>query len=100
MDTKMIGSKIAKARKNKNMSQAHLAQLLFISPQAVGKWERGESIPDIVTMNRLAEILEVDLNYFSENFQSPNNETPFKTIDNNDDIEQTAQEVANPPTSS
>lgn len=70
MEIKMIGSKIAKARKEINMSQAQLAQQLFISPQAVGKWERGESIPDIMTVNRLAEILGVDLNYFSENFQS------------------------------
>lgn len=74
MDTNMIGSKIAKARKEINMSQAQLAQLMFISPQAVGKWERGESIPDIITINRLAEILGVDLNYFSENFPSVNTE--------------------------
>ncbi|WP_276132572.1 pentapeptide repeat-containing protein [Polluticoccus soli] len=72
MDANTIGSKIAKARKEKNMSQAQLAQLLFISPQAVGKWERGESIPDIITFARLAEILGVDLNYFSENFPSAN----------------------------
>ncbi|NML21696.1 helix-turn-helix domain-containing protein [Pseudoflavitalea sp. G-6-1-2] len=70
MDPKLIGSKIAKARKETNMSQAQLAQQLFISPQAVGKWERGESIPDIITFNRLAEILGVDLNYFSVNFPS------------------------------
>jgi uncharacterized protein YjbI with pentapeptide repeats len=96
MDTKMIGDKIAKARKEKNMSQTQLAQLLFISPQAVGKWERGESIPDLITFNRLAEILGVDLNYFSENFQSANNETALKTVTtNNDDIEDTAKEVAN-----
>lgn len=71
METKMIGSKIAKARKDANMSQAQLAQLLFISPQAVGKWERGESIPDLITFNRLTEILGVDLNYFSENVPVP-----------------------------
>jgi transcriptional regulator with XRE-family HTH domain len=63
---KMIGNKIAEARKNINISQAQLAQRLFISSQAVGKWERGESMPDIITFNRLAEILGVDLNYFSE----------------------------------
>lgn len=68
MDTKIIGNKIAEARKKANMSQAQLAQQLFISPQAVGKWERGESVPDIITVNRLAEILGVDLNYFSEQF--------------------------------
>ncbi len=66
----IIGNKITEARKKVNISQAQLAELLFISPQAVGKWERGESMPDIVTFNRLAEILGVDLNYFSENFQS------------------------------
>jgi uncharacterized protein YjbI with pentapeptide repeats len=70
METKKIGNKIAEARKKTNISQAELAQRLFISPQAVGKWERGESMPDIITFNRLAEILGVDLNYFSENFKS------------------------------
>ncbi|RKS97955.1 pentapeptide repeat-containing protein [Chryseobacterium defluvii] len=75
MDTKIIGSKIAKVRKENNISQAQLAEQLFISPQAVGKWERGESIPDIITLNRLAEIMSVDLNYFSENFRSNTIET-------------------------
>ena len=70
LNTKMIGNKIAEARKKINISQAQLAERLFISSQAVGKWERGESMPDIITFNRLAEILGVDLNYFSENFQS------------------------------
>ncbi|MCW3465158.1 pentapeptide repeat-containing protein [Chitinophaga nivalis] len=65
MDTKIIGGKIAQARKAHHMSQAQLAKQLFISPQAVGKWERGESMPDITTFNRLAELLGVDLNYFS-----------------------------------
>lgn len=92
MDTKVIGNKIAKARKEINMSQAQLAQLLFISPQAVGKWERGESIPDILTFNRLAEILGVDLNYFSENFQSADNEIPVQGIVNN---EQPAPDATN-----
>lgn len=66
----MIGTKITEARKKVNISQAQLAERLFISPQAVGKWERGESLPDIITLNRLSEILGVDLNHFSENFQS------------------------------
>ncbi|RWX03472.1 helix-turn-helix domain-containing protein [Flavobacterium cerinum] len=70
LSTKTIGNKIAEARRKINVSQAQLAERLFISPQAVGKWERGESMPDITTLNRLAEILGVDLNYFSENFQS------------------------------
>jgi uncharacterized protein YjbI with pentapeptide repeats len=70
LETKKIGNKIAEARRKVNISQAQLAERLFISPQAVGKWERGESMPDITTFNRLAEILCVDFNYFSENFRS------------------------------
>ncbi|WP_118950119.1 helix-turn-helix domain-containing protein [Taibaiella helva] len=77
MEAKIMGNKIAGARKEKNMSQAQLAEQLFISPQAVGKWERGESIPDILTFSRLAEILGVDLNYFSENFPSAVAEKTF-----------------------
>ncbi len=70
LESKFIGDKIAQARKNVNFSQATLAENLFISPQAVGKWERGESLPDIITLNKMAEILGVDLNYFSESFTS------------------------------
>jgi len=76
MEMNIIGNKIAEARKKINISQAELAEHLFISPQAVGKWERGESIPDIITINKLAKILGVDLNYFSEDFQSVAAEIP------------------------
>jgi len=74
LNSKSIGNKIAAARKKINLSQAELAKQVSISSQAVGKWERGESMPDITTLNRLAEILGVDLNYFSETFQSADTE--------------------------
>jgi uncharacterized protein YjbI with pentapeptide repeats len=74
LNSKSVGDKIATARKKTNLSQAELAQQVSISSQAVGKWERGESMPDITTLNRIAEILGVDLNYFSENFQLTDNE--------------------------
>ncbi|HEU4719393.1 MAG TPA: pentapeptide repeat-containing protein [Bacteroidia bacterium] len=75
MEAIVIGDKIARARKKTNLSQAQLAEKLFISPQAVGKWERGESVPDIVTIGKLAKILGVDLNYFSDSSQSIEAET-------------------------
>ena len=46
LNSNSIGNKIAEARKKINLSQAELAQQVSISPQAVGKWERGESMPD------------------------------------------------------
>ena len=63
---KSIGIKLTSARKGKNFSQATFAQELAVSPQAVGKWERGESLPDIIVLSRIAALLSVDLNYFSE----------------------------------
>ena len=75
LNSKSIGNKIAEARKKIDLSQAELAQQVSISPQAVGKWERGESMPDITTLNRLAEIFGVDLNYFSDSFQNKEVET-------------------------
>lgn len=70
LNSRSIGLKIAQARKKMGLSQAELAQQVSISPQAVGKWERGESMPDIATLNRLAEIFSLDLNYFSDSFQT------------------------------
>ena len=81
LSAKIIGHKIADARKKTNISQAQLAEQLFISPQAVGKWERGESMPDIVTFNRLAEILNVDLNYFSENTSPENGDAVVEELE-------------------
>jgi len=74
-DLKTIGTKITDARKKLNFSQADLANKLAISPQAVGKWERGESSPDIATFFRIAEILQVDMNYFSSQTQQEEHKT-------------------------
>lgn len=76
LTTIIIGNKIAEGRKQKNLSQVQLGRLLSISSQAVGKWERGESMPDIITLNRIAEIYGVDLNYFSDLPSAPPGDGP------------------------
>ncbi|MDR0381249.1 MAG: pentapeptide repeat-containing protein [Oscillospiraceae bacterium] len=60
-----IGKKIAVARKLKNLSQAQLAARLAVSAQAVGKWERGESVPDIFMFRRIAAALDTNLQYLA-----------------------------------
>ncbi len=70
METKIIGKKISEARKSLQLSQAQIADALCISPQAVGKWERGESLPDFIQFTKLAKLLGLDLNYFTEEFPS------------------------------
>ncbi len=43
MDQKRIGAFIARCRKEKNLTQMQLAELLEITNQAVSKWENGVS---------------------------------------------------------
>lgn len=54
-----IGSNIAVYRKRAGLTQAGLAERLNYSDKAVSKWERGESIPDVLTLMMLAEQLEI-----------------------------------------
>ena len=95
LTSKSIGDKIAAARKNVHLSQADLAQQVSISAQAVGKWERGESMPDITTLNRLAEILGVDLNYFSEGFIPIANRPSETVMTNIDSLPKQTDESSN-----
>lgn len=60
------GEKIARLRKQKNMTQAELGDSLSVTYQAVSKWERGESLPDFDTISRIAKLFEVPISYFEE----------------------------------
>ena len=86
LHSKSIGNKIAEARKKIKLSQAELAQKISISPQAVGKWERGASLPDIKTLDRLTEIFGVNLNYFSDSAPTSAEEIATKVSKKDDNI--------------
>lgn len=58
---KTLGNKITELRKEKGMTQLDLANKMNVTDKAVSKWERDLSCPDIHTMNRLSEVLEVSL---------------------------------------
>ena len=57
-----IGSNIAAYRKRDGMTQATLAEKLNYSDKAVSKWERGESIPDVLILIQLAELFGITIN--------------------------------------
>ena len=58
---KNIGEHIAEWRKCQEMSQEDIAQVLEVSKNAVGKWERGESMPPIDKSVILSELSGVSL---------------------------------------
>ena len=54
-----IGEVIKCKRKKRNMTQAELAEVLKVTPQAVSRWEMGVSYPDIAMVPMISEALSV-----------------------------------------
>ncbi len=57
-----IGKFIAACRKNKNLTQAELAEKLNITDKAISKWETGKGMPDSSIMLELCNILDISAN--------------------------------------
>lgn len=60
----MIGEKIKKLRIEKNISQTELANILFVSRQTIGRWEREQTIPNTENIVMLANFFEVETSAF------------------------------------
>ena len=54
-----LGSRISEYRQNNNMTQEELAMRLGVTPQAVSKWERGQSYPDVWLLKDICTVLDV-----------------------------------------
>lgn len=93
------GKKIAELRLAKNMTQAELGKELNVTAQAVSKWEKGASEPDLNTIKSLCEIFGITVaEFFGETkkddvcasatedsfdggFENSQNETDFGAAD-------------------
>ena len=62
MDQIKIGKFIAECRKNANLTQMQLAEILNITDRAVSKWETGKSLPDSAIMLELCSVLKITVN--------------------------------------
>ena len=63
---KQIGANIASYRKRLGLTQAGLAEKLNYSDKAISKWERGESVPDVLILCQLAELYQITVNELVE----------------------------------
>ena len=59
METKDI---IYELRTKKGLSQEELAEKIFVTRQAVSRWENGETIPNIDTLKLLSRLFDVSIN--------------------------------------
>ncbi|MBE6647508.1 MAG: helix-turn-helix transcriptional regulator [Ruminococcaceae bacterium] len=61
IDTNNLGKKIASARHTLGLTQKDLADRVGVTAQAVSKWERGSSCPDIAILDEIADSLGVSV---------------------------------------
>ena len=73
----MIGSQIKKLRTERGMTQKQLADQLFVSAQAVSRWENEEVEPSVSTITEMAKIFGVSTDViFGVSDETPAGETP------------------------
>ena len=62
----IVAKNIATLRKESNLTQIELAQKINFSNKAISRWEQGEVLPDIETIQKLSEIFNVPISSILE----------------------------------
>ena len=62
----VIAANISDLRRAHNMTQLDLAEKLNYTDKAISKWERGESLPDVLVLKNIADLFEVTVDYLLE----------------------------------
>ena len=84
----IIPNNIVVLRRKKGLTQVDLAKKINYSDKAVSRWEKGEVLPDIETLQQVAKVLGVPLEYMleehtaeeTENKQPRKNEMIFASL--------------------
>jgi transcriptional regulator with XRE-family HTH domain len=77
----MIGTRLKKLRKDKNLTQAELSLRLSISRSSLSLYEINKREPDSVTINKIADFFEVSLDYlYGRSSDSFNSKKRFMNI--------------------
>ena len=63
LDREKVGNAIATQRKQKGMTQRHLADMLNVSYQAVSRWEQGGSLPSVDMIYEIARTLDTTVDF-------------------------------------
>ena len=63
LNLEQIGKKISSKRKEMKMTQNTLAETLYVTHQAVSKWEKGKSVPSIEILYELTKLFNISIDY-------------------------------------
>lgn len=69
----IVSNNITSLRKQMGLTQVGLAKKLNFSDKAVSRWEKGEVIPDVETIENLAKVFEVPITYMFEEHDEKTN---------------------------
>lgn len=61
MDAKKTGELIAQLRRERGLNQTELAELLGVTNKAISRWETGRGYPDIETLPKISEVLNISI---------------------------------------
>ena len=62
----VIAANISDLRRKNGMTQLDLAEKLNYTDKAISKWERGESLPDVLVLKSIADLFSVTVDYLLE----------------------------------
>ena len=81
MKKETFGNMVAALRKEKGMTQLELAEKMGVTDKAVSKWERDFSFPDVSSIPKLAEILDVSVDELMQIKTDAKEDTSKRKID-------------------
>lgn len=68
----IIANNLQTLRKQKKLTQFEVGEAVHYSDKAVSRWEKGESLPDVETLQLMADFFGVKISYlFEEHIVSP-----------------------------
>ena len=79
-DAKIMGSKIKAKREAAGLSVADLARSVYVSPQAVYRWQRGIIMPSLDSLDALADVLDCSVDELMGRSEEQKNK--LESIDN------------------
>jgi transcriptional regulator with XRE-family HTH domain len=87
----MLSTRLKELRATKQISQADLSNILGVTQQAVGKWERDKTTPDYETLKKIASFFGVTTDYLL------GNEPPKREYYHDPEVAAIAQEMHDNP---
>lgn len=74
---KEIANRIKKYRRLKNVTQKELACSICVKQQMISRWESGKAIPDAMQLKRIADALNIPINWLYKNEAKPEKKNIF-----------------------